>query len=57
MNRLKTVVDWCIDKGLYVIINIHHDNADYKEKPLKYGEGYFPLRKDAVESEKFIYNI
>ena len=57
MNRLKTVVDWCIDKRLYVIINIHHDNADYKERPLKYGEGYFPLRKDAVESEKFIYNI
>ena len=57
MNRLKTVVDWCIDKGLYVIINIHHDNADYKDEPLKYGEGYFPLKKDAVESEKFIYNV
>ena len=57
MNRLKTVVDWCIDKGLYVIVNIHHDNVDYKEAPLKYGEGYFPLLKDAVESEKFIYNV
>ena len=57
MNRLKTVVDWCIDKGLYVIINIHHDNADYKKKALKYAEGYFPLKKDAVESERFIYNI
>ena len=57
MNRLKTVVDWCIDKGLYVIINIHHDNADYKDEPLKYGEGYFPLKKDAIESERFIYNI
>ena len=57
MNRLKTVVDWCMDKNLYVIINIHHDNADYKKAPLKYGEGYFPLRKDAKESEAFIYNI
>ena len=57
MNRLKTVVDYCIDKKLYVIINIHHDNADYKDEKLKYGEGYFPLRKDAPESEKFIYNI
>ena len=42
---------------MYVVINIHHDNADYKEKPLKYGEGYFPLRKDAVESEKFILRL
>ena len=57
MNRLKTVVDWCIDKGLYVIINIHHDNADYKRSQLQYGEGYFPLEKDALESERFIYNI
>ena len=57
MNRLKTVVDWCIDKGLYVIINIHHDNADFKKKSIKYGEGYYPLNKDAVESEKFIYNV
>ena len=57
MNRLKTVVDWCIDKGLYVIINIHHDNADYKKESLKYAEGYFPLKKDAPESEKFIYNV
>ena len=57
MNRLKTVVDYCIDKKLYVIINIHHDNADYKKEPLKYAEGYFPLVKDAIESEKFIYNI
>ena len=57
MNRLKTVVDWCIEKGLYVIINIHHDNADFKKKSIKYGDGYYPLKKDAVESEKFIYNV
>ena len=57
MNRLKTVVDWCIEKGLYVIINIHHDNSDYKKRSIKYGDGYYPLKKDAAESEKFIYNI
>jgi len=25
LNRVKTVVDWCVEEGLYVIINIHHD--------------------------------
>ena len=57
MRRVKTVVDWCIRRGLYVILNTHHDNCDGKEEPLKYGEGYYPLLKDAVESEKFIYNV
>jgi endoglucanase len=57
MTRVKTVVDWCIRRGLYVILNTHHDNCNGKEEPLKYGEGYYPLLKDAVESEKFIYNV
>ena len=26
LTRVKEVVDWCMDEGLYVIINIHHDN-------------------------------
>lgn len=26
MNRVKQVVDWAMDEGLFVIINIHHDN-------------------------------
>ena len=26
MERVKEVVDWCIDNGLYVILNTHHDN-------------------------------
>ena len=57
MKRVKRVVDWCIRKGLYVIINTHHDNAEYRNTSLKYGQGYYPLLKDAVESEKFIYNV
>ena len=57
MKRVKTVVDWCIERGLYVILNTHHDNADQREDPLKYGQGYYPLKKDIVESEKFIYNV
>lgn len=26
LNRVQTVVDWCIDCGMNVILNIHHDN-------------------------------
>ena len=57
MRRVKTVVDWCIKKGLYVILNTHHDNAGDNIFPLKYGQGYYPLNKDIEESEKFIYNV
>ncbi len=29
ISRVQEVVDWCIDEGLYVVINIHHDgNGD-----------------------------
>ncbi len=27
MNRVKQIVDYAIDDGLYVIVNIHHDNG------------------------------
>ena len=26
MARVKQVVGWCVDEGLYVIVNVHHDN-------------------------------
>ena len=55
MQRVKTIVDWSIRSGLYVILNTHHDNAEHQN--IKYGQGYYPLRQDIVESEKFIYNI
>ena len=25
LNRVETIVNWCLEEGLYVIINIHHD--------------------------------
>ena len=34
MNRVKEVVDWALEEGLCVIINIHHDNlsdAEYED--------------------------
>ena len=55
MERVKEVVDWCIDSGLYVILNTHHDNSE--KQNIKYGQGYYPLRQDMVESEKFLYNV
>jgi len=54
MKRVKEVVDWCINNGLYVIINTHHDNCQNME--VKYGQGYYPLRENNVESETFLYN-
>ncbi len=44
MNRVREVVDYAIDSGLYVIVNIHHDNDEsfyfpdrrYRERSLAY---------------------
>ena len=57
MKRIKTIVDIAIEKGLFVILNTYHDNADYNENGINYGQGYYPLNKDIEESEKFLYNI
>ena len=57
MERVKTVVDWAYSKGLYVILNIHHDDAQHAEGDIAHQTGYYLLKKDRVESEKFIYNI
>ena len=57
MERVKTVVDWSISKKLYVILNTHHDNAAFTEAPMKYGQGYYPSRKDLEESTQFLYNV
>lgn len=57
MERVKTVVDWAYSKGLYVILNTHHDDAQHAEGDIAHQTGYYLLKKDRVESEKFIYNI
>lgn len=48
MNRVKEVVDWSIDEGLHVIINIHHD--------VKEGF-YYPNTKYYSTSEKYLKRI
>lgn len=55
MNRVKEIVDWSIDAGLYVIINIHHDNVHPNN--LSYGKGYAPSSTNKNESMRFLYNI
>ena len=57
MKRVKTIVDWALKQGLYVIINSQHDNAFHLLRAMYYGEGYYPSPRDAVESQKFIYNL
>ena len=48
MARVKEVADWVLDEGLYVIINIHHDN----EKDFLY-----PDTLHYEQSEKYITAI
>ena len=60
LKRVKTIVDWGIKHGLYVILNSHHDNFFYNEEDdnsLQYGKGYYQNKRNIKESEKYIYNI
>ena len=58
MKRVKTIVDWSINQNLYVILNIHHDYANYTSgSSISYGDGLYTLFKDKEESEKFLYNV
>lgn len=52
MKRVKTIVDWAIDNDMYVILNIHHDDADSEN--FKPGEGFYPSSKGKEESEKYL---
>ena len=42
MNRVKTIVDWAMEEGLYVIINIHHDNVAADKLGENSGKGFCP---------------
>lgn len=56
MARVKQIVDWAIEDGLYVIINTHHDNG-FSPDNLIPGSGYYPSSKNLEESERFLLNI
>ena len=49
ITKIKTIVDWCIKKNLYVIINSQYDNDLNK--------GYYLLKNNVFTSENFLYNI
>ena len=38
MSRVQQVVDWAIDRGMYVIINIHHDEDQFQPSEAHYEE-------------------
>ncbi|MBR0146079.1 MAG: glycoside hydrolase family 5 protein [Eubacterium sp.] len=50
MDRVNTVVDWAINDGMYVILNIHHDNHEE-------AKGFYPDRAHQAQSEKYIRRI
>lgn len=56
MNRVKTIVDWCMENNLYVILNIHHDN--YINDNIVYAfQGYYPSLKAKDKSVEFVSRI
>ena len=53
MARVKEVVDYAYDDGMYVIINIHHDN-DIKNKNDNY---FFPDKEHEEISKTFVSSV
>ena len=56
MSRVKEVVDWAIEDGLYVIINIHHDNYDKTDKMPPFA-GFYPSAENFENSADFVCNV
>ena len=56
MKRVKEIVDWAIEDGMYVILNDHHDNFNNPAK-MPTCVGYYPNETNKVESERFLLNL
>lgn len=50
LDRVNDVVDWAMDEGMYVIINIHHDNHPE-------ANGFYPDKAHLEQSKKYIGRI
>lgn len=50
LDRVNEVVDWALDEGMYVIINIHHDNHPE-------AGGFYPDNEHLEQSKKYIKSI
>ena len=56
LRRVKQIVDWAIEDGLYVILNCHHDNYS-SPSGISYGDGYYPNPVCWNESMLFVKNL
>jgi endoglucanase len=36
MDRVQQVIDWSLDAGLYVMVNMHHDTVEMRDRPADY---------------------
>ncbi len=48
LDRVNEVIDYCIDRDMYVILNIHHDNSE---------QYFYPSKAYMDRSEKYISSI
>lgn len=55
MKRVKEIVDWAIEDGMYVVLNIHHDNYE-KNAKMPRGGGFYPTDENYEESAYFVCN-
>ena len=55
MSRVKEIVDWAIEDGMYVVLNIHHDNFEKNAKMPPFA-GFYPTDENYEESAKFVCN-
>lgn len=56
MKRVKTIVDWCIEEKMYVILNIHHDN--YINDNMVYAfQGFYPTEKGKDKSLEYVEKV
>lgn len=56
MQRVKQIVDWAIEDGMYVILNDHHDNYE-RENLIPRCKGYYPSSLNYNESMLFTKNL
>ena len=60
MNRVQQVVDYAINDGLYVILNIHHDNGGANDQNQFVAPNYpyfYPDSAHYAMSEKFVTSV
>ncbi len=55
MSRVTEVVDWALEEGFYVIINVHHDN--YKAGSNFTGFAISTSSEDQTKSKKYLQSV